>query len=162
MRRLVVLAAAILGLALVATPPVLADPPDVFTDINKDVTITFPVSENPCTGVPGSTTITFNEVFHITDQGTSEGLSIYHVAGTLTGTFEFVPNDPTEPSFSGHFTSTTSVQSTPAGLGFVATFTSTSVAVGSDGSLLRFHVTSQFTRLPSGEVVVDFFNVTCG
>lgn len=161
MRRFIGLVTAIVGLTLVVMPSALADPPTVSTDILKDVTIVFDESESPCSGVPGTTTVTFNEVFHITDHGISEGLFIYHIAGTLTGTFNFVPDDPTEPSYSGRFTSTTSIQATPPGLGFIVTFTGTTTAAGSDGSRLRLKVTSHFTRLPSGEIVVDSFRLTC-
>jgi hypothetical protein len=161
MRRFISLAAAIAGLALFATPAAVADPPIVETEIVIGGTDTFP-SENPCTGVPGTVTIDFNSVFHITDQGSSQGLFIFHVTGTTTGTFTFVPDDPSEPSYTGHFTSWFGVQATPPGLGFVATDTFTVIAKGSDGSRLRFHITNQFTRLPSGEVVVSFSKPTCG
>lgn len=161
MRAFLRLAAALAGLLLFAASPAVADPPAVETDIVKNETITFEDDVNPCTGVPGTSTVTFNAVFHITDQGSSEGLFIYHVSSVLTGTVTFVPDDPAEPSYTGHFVSRSSTQATPPGLGFVDNFTFTVTARGTDGSLLTFRVRSQFTRLPSGEVVVDFFRVTC-
>jgi hypothetical protein len=156
MRRFIALVAAIAGLALLATSSALADPPEVETDVQKDVTITFENSEDRCTGEPGTTTLTFNIVFHTTEQGPG----VFHQNQALTGTFTFVPDDPSEPSYSGHFVSVGSIQATPPGAGFVRTFTSTEIAKTEDG-LQRWQFKAHFTRLPSGEVVVDFVEMGC-
>jgi hypothetical protein len=156
MRRFITLLTAIAGLALFATPSAIADPPEVETDVQKVVTVTFENSEDRCTGEPGTTTVTFNIVVHTTEQGPG----IFHDNQTLTGTFTFVPDDPSEPSYSGHFVSRSSIQGTPPGAGFVRSITSTEIAKTEDG-VQRWEFKAHFTRLPSGEVVVDFVEMGC-
>lgn len=70
------------------------------TQIIKNGTQSFP-SPNPCTGTPGSVTITFNGVFHVTTLANGT----FWATGTQTGTFTFTPDDPTQLSASGRFTS---------------------------------------------------------
>jgi hypothetical protein len=53
---------------------------------------------NPCSGAPGTLTIVFSGVIHTTEleDGT------FHVTTTTTGTVTFIPEDPSQPSFTGH------------------------------------------------------------
>src|SRR6266545_6112555 len=55
---------------------------------------------NPCTGATGTATTTLKGVSHITElpNGTS------HETSTATGTFTFVPDDPSQPTYTGHAT----------------------------------------------------------
>jgi hypothetical protein len=165
MHRLVFTVLFALGLAL-APAAALADrppasPPTVTTTVVIGGTSTMP-SANPCSGATGTVTLDFNSVLHITDQGTnSEGLSVYHVSGTTVGTLTFVPDDSSQPSYTGHFAAPFSTQATPPALGFVVTDALEVVAGGSDGSVLNVHLIKQLTRLPSGEVVVDFSKLVC-
>ena len=69
------------------------------TQVFKDATQIF-ASPNPCTGAPGTVTITFNGVFHITTLANGT----FWATGTQTGTFTFTPDDPTQLSASGRFT----------------------------------------------------------
>lgn len=157
MRRVIFLAIAIVALLVGPVSSALAAPPAVDTDVVVRGTDTFP-EVNPCSGAPGTVSVTFNAVFHIT----AESDFVYHISGATTGTFAFVPNSRTEPSFSGRFVNAFSEQATPPGLGFVYTNTFTVIGTGSDGSRLRFHLTEHVTRLPSGQIVVAFTNVACG
>ncbi len=55
---------------------------------------------NPCSGATGTFSQTYSGVFHSTElpNGTS------WFTGTLHGTATFVPNDPTQPTYTGKFT----------------------------------------------------------
>jgi hypothetical protein len=53
---------------------------------------------NPCTGEPGTTTQTFNDVFHGTINKTGSWFT-----GTTTGKIQFVPDNPASPTYTGHF-----------------------------------------------------------
>ena len=55
---------------------------------------------NPCSGVPGTFSQTYSGVLHSTvlPNGTS------WFTGTIHGTATFVPNDPTQPTYTGKFT----------------------------------------------------------
>ena len=62
------------------------------TESNPDV--------NPCSGATGTVSMTYSGVFHSTElpNGTS------WFTGTLHGTLSFVPDDATQPSYAGKFT----------------------------------------------------------
>src|SRR5215475_2552075 len=55
---------------------------------------------NLCSGAPGTLTIVFSGVIHTTDLG--DGTA--RTNGTMTGTVTFVPDDPSQPSYTGHLT----------------------------------------------------------
>src|SRR5262252_8931642 len=82
--------------------------------------------QNLCSGAPGTLTIVFSGVIHTTDRGD----------GTLqmTGTVTFVPDDPSQPSYTGHLT-----ERSGAGAGTV-TIADNIVLHGSDGSLGKQHI----------------------
>src|SRR5688572_26721516 len=100
MRRMLATGLAAGLLLAMAAPALAGGPAQTFTETVKDVTETFP-EVNPCTGDEGTVTITYNGVFHVTELASGE----FHLTGTLTGTFVFVPDDPELPTFSGRFTS---------------------------------------------------------
>jgi hypothetical protein len=95
---------------------------------------------NPCSGASGMLTFEFNGVVHTTtlDSGTFQG------SATNTGTWTFVPDDPTQPSYAGHLASFSEQNFTSKN--FTLTDSFYVVLHGSDGSLLRlrafFHVTT--------------------
>jgi hypothetical protein len=140
-------------LALPATVLAHGGPPQTFTDTVKQTDIV--PSVNPCTGDPGTLTVTFNGVFHVTQFDDGH----YHVTGTQTGTFVFDTADPTKPDFSGHVTLWFGENGNPNG--FNGTFTFQVKATGSDGSTIRFHQTSHITIVGS-DVVVQFDKMSCG
>jgi opacity protein-like surface antigen len=144
--------------------------PVTFTFHEKNATTTFQ-DVIPCLGedpVPATITTTENGVFHVTaagidDQGTpdpSDDVFIppYHVTGTFTGTFLAVPDDPSFPTFTGHFTQWFGENSNRAN--FAATFTFTVIGSGSDGSALKFHETAHFSVTPNG-ATLEFDKPRC-
>jgi hypothetical protein len=104
----------------------------------KNTTETFP-DVNPCTGDPGTLTLTYNGVLHMTQDATGGT----HTTGTLTGTFSFDATDPALPDYSGRFTqwfgdnNNSNID--------VATFTISVRGTGTDGSRLLFHGVAHIT-----------------
>jgi hypothetical protein len=153
MKRALVLLAAVATLAFPATG-IGAPPITNFTNVTKNGTDTFP-DVNPCTGDPATISITFNDVFHITEFANGT----VHVTGTTTGTFLIDTIAPSKPDFSGHFTSWFGFNGNNKNV--AGTFTFTVVGKGTDGSTLTFHETAHFTLNANGEVTVDFDRPTC-
>ena len=138
MRRMLAIGLAA-GLLLSGTTAALAvGPAQTFTQIFKNVTETFP-EVNECTGDAGTVTITYNGVVHITELASGE----FHITGTLTGTFVFVPNDPERPTFTGRFTNWFGENHNLNEA--AATFTFSVRGTGSDGSRITFHAVSHIT-----------------
>jgi hypothetical protein len=126
----------------------------------------------PCVGSGeelGTITTTENGVFHVTaaaidDQGTPDDpfddvfTPPSHVTGTFTGTFVAVPDDPSLPTFTGHFTQRFG-ENTNQKI-FTATFTFTVIGHGSDGSTIKFHETAHITVTPNG-ATMEFDKPSC-
>ncbi len=144
----------VVGLLLVTTTSVFAQTV-TFTQHFHNATASMPVP-NPCSGVPGTVTLTYNGVFHVTmDTSTGTG----HFTATQTGDFVFVPDDSTQPTYTGHFTiwDGANVNFT----NFTATDTFNLRGIGSDGSVLAFHMDDHITINATG-VVVSFDHMHCG
>jgi hypothetical protein len=114
-------------------------------------------SANPCSGAVATLTIVFSGVIHTTDleDGT------VHVTGTMTGTVTFVPDDPSQPSFTGHLAEW---------LGENVNASNSTIAVaenvvlhGSDGSLGKGHILFDLTVNANGTVTssIDTDQLTC-
>jgi hypothetical protein len=125
----------------------------------------------PCLGqggAPATITTTENGVFHVTaagidDQGTPDPgddtfIPPSHVTGTFTGTFLAVPDDPSLPTFTGHFTQWFGENSNNQNV--AATFTFTIIGTGSDGSVIKFHETAHFSATPQG-ATLEFDEPRC-
>ena len=125
---------------------------DVFTDTVKGSAVV-PFA-GPCGGVPGTVSVKFNDVFHVTSFADGH----VNVVGNQTGTFEFEPNDPTEQSTSGRYRNAFREGLAQNGVQFHSTFTTNGTF--EDGSKLKFTVKSTFV-LSNGEVRVDRFEVIC-
>jgi hypothetical protein len=151
LRRLIPLIAAT-GLLLPMAAPISAAA-SATTDTVHGVTETFPAA-NPCTGDPGTATVTYNAVFHMSVDATGGT----HVTGTMTGTFAFVPTDASKPSYTGRVTNWFGGNIGANGEGFWSTFSIT--AYGSDGSVIHFNGVMQF-HLSNGAVHVDFTLGNC-
>ncbi len=112
---------------------------------------------NLCSGAPGTLTIVFSGVLHTTDleDGT------IHVTGTVTGSVTFVPDDPRQPSFTGHLTewSGENVNASNA----ILTVAHNIVLHGSDGSLGKQHILFHLTVNANGTVTssIDTNQLTC-
>jgi hypothetical protein len=101
---------------------------------------------NLCSGAPGTLTIVFSGVVSTTDLGNGT----VHVTGTMTGVVTFVPDDPSQPTFTGHLTewfgdNVNASNST-------ATIADNIILHGSDGSLGRQHILFQLTVNANGTV----------
>jgi hypothetical protein len=119
---------------------------------------TFVVSRaNPCTGAGATLTLTFKGVLHITtlDNGT------VHVTMMDVGTLTAVPDDPQQPTYSGHFTETGTENHNSKT--FTTSFHRNVVLRGSDGSLLKEHVLVHLTVNANGTVTssIEIEEVTC-
>jgi hypothetical protein len=116
-----------------------------------------PAAVNPCTGVLGTLTITYNGVAHSTFLTSGVGAGTGWATFTATGTFTFVGVDGV--TFTGRFT-------TWDGQNFnLKNFATTSTFVvhgtGSDGSSLMFHDVAHFSVSASGSTL-SFDKPTCG
>ena len=105
---------------------------------------------NPCTGEPGTLTETIKGVTHVTElpNGTR------HETTTGTGTFTFVPEDPSQPTYTGRETFWNGQNFN--GKTFTLTFTAHVTATGSDGSRLTAHFVGHVTINPDGTATVEF------
>ncbi len=99
---------------------------------------------NPCSGATGMLTQTYSGVFHSTvlPNGTS------WFTGTLHGSFSFVPDDATQPSYAGKFTTWFGDENNLRNEVEHETFRVK--LLGSDGSVLMAHETSHFGTSASG------------
>jgi hypothetical protein len=70
-----------------------------YTQTFHNATDSFPAA-NPCTGAPSTATLTYNGVMHYTVNKAGD----VWATGTQTGSFVLVPDDPTQPTYTGHFT----------------------------------------------------------
>lgn len=114
---------------------------------------------NPCTGDPGTLTLTYNGVFHVTEQTSGQGAGTSWATGTQTGDLLFVPTDPGLPSYTGHFTAWFGDENNLQN--GVEHSTLTVHATGSDGSTLTFHDTSHLSISASG-IALSFDKPSCG
>ncbi len=118
-----------------------------YTQTFKDATFSFPMP-NPCTGVDGLLTVTYNGVMHSTVLTSGQGAGTYWVTGTLAGTLAFVPADPSQPSYSGHFAAWFGDNNNLQNGAETSTFNIR--AVGTDGSILNFHDVTHVNTTASG------------
>jgi hypothetical protein len=155
-RRFVLILLAVAATMVVAAPSASAAGAGAvsFTQTAHNVTETS-TDVNPCTGTPGTLTLTFNAIFHVTTLANGTFWATF----TQTGTFSFVPFDPSQPSFTGHFTVWDGDNGNLQNSTETATFTV--VGTGSDGSTLMFHETEHFSVSATG-VTTSFDNPRCG
>ncbi len=113
---------------------------------------------NPCTGSPGTVTGTAkNGVFHITTLANGTFWATFTAEGTIT----FVPDDPSDPSFSGHFAVWDGENGNLQNETETSTFNA--VLVGSDGSHVGTHETFHMsTSASGGSITFDKPHFTCG
>jgi hypothetical protein len=128
-------------LGLAASTALLAPTAALATETQTiHFTATLVVSRpNPCTGAGATVTLTGKGVMHLTtlDNGT------VHATMMDVGTITVVPDDPSQPTYSGHFTETSAENHTSKS--FTTSFHRTVVLRGSDGSLLKEHVLVHLT-----------------
>src|SRR5919204_6807743 len=148
---------AALGLATFAsTASAQANGAQTFTQVDKDVVQVIPGSVEACTGDVGTLTLAFNFVFHVTANaaGGEEATRV------ITGSVLFVPDDPSLPTYTGHFTLLFGNE-----INFqndLEQKVSNIEAIGSDGSHLKEHQNVQLTTNANGVVTVSFDKMHCG
>ena len=101
---------------------------------------------DPCTGAGATVTLTFKGVMHLT---TLDNGSV-HVMIMDAGTITIGPDDPNQPTYSGHFTETGTENHNSKS--FTTSFHRNVVLRGSDGSLLKEHVLVHLTVNANGTV----------
>jgi len=129
-----------------------------FTQTFHNATATFP-TPNPCTGVSGMVSITYNGVFHITTLTSGIGAGTFWATGTQTGTFKFTPDDPAQPTYAGHFTAWFGDNNNLHNGSETSTFSLR--GTGSDGSTLMFHDVMHASVSANG-AVNSFDKPSCG
>jgi len=109
--------------------------------------------QNLCSGAPGTLTIVFSGVIHTTDLGDGTLRS----NGTMTGTVTFVPDEPSQPSYTGQLTERF------GGDPSTMTVADNIVLHGSDGSLGKQHILMHVTVNANGTVTtsIDTNRLTC-
>jgi hypothetical protein len=130
-----------------------------FTQIDKNVVEVDPPGTgngNPCSGADGTLTLVYNDIFHGTINTNGSWFT-----GTLTGRFSFVPVDPSQPSYTGHFTSWFGDENNKQN-GVEHSTMNIHHAIGSDGSTLTFHENMQATMNANGVITVSFDKARCG
>jgi hypothetical protein len=147
---------AVIALLVVAVRPAVADGQGAttFTQTFHNATDSF-AAPNPCTGAPGMVTITYNGVLHFTVNKAGD----FWATGTQTGDFVLTPDDPTLPTYRGHFTTWFGVGDNRRNGVEHSTFSAH--GTGSDGSTLQFHDTMHLSVSASG-AVVSFDKPSCG
>jgi hypothetical protein len=105
---------------------------------------------NPCTGAPGTFTVTFKGVSHTT---TNPDGTFHHTA-TVNGDVEFTPDDPAQPSYTGKFTAWDAQNGTRHTITLSAAFHDR--LTGSDGSTIYDRGVVHITLNANGTVTVDF------
>jgi hypothetical protein len=113
---------------------------------------------NPCSGAPGTLTIVLSGVLHTTDLGDGT----VQMTVTTTGTVTFVPDDPSQASFTGHLAESSSEIVNARNL--TTTTNAENVIVhGSDGSLGKQHILVHLTVNANGTVTssIEINEFTC-
>ena len=148
-KRLLLLVLVLLSAALLAPAAAAAAETDTIHFSGTDSR----AEQNLCSGAPGTLTIVFSGVVHTTDLGDGT----VRMNGTTTGTVTFVPDDPNQPSYTGHLTER-------AGEGVNSiTMADNIVLHGSDGSLGKQHILMHVTVTANGTVTtsIDTNQLTC-
>lgn len=114
-----------------------------------------PMAANPCTGAPGTLSLTYSGFVHITVNKAGDEWD----TGNMHGDFSFAPNNTTQPTYTGHFASWfgDSFNRNNSVSHFILNIHGT----GSDGSTLDFHENGHFSTNADGTVTVAFDKATC-
>ncbi len=148
---------AVLGLLVALFTPMAALAQADTTTTHFSDTVSSP-DVNPCTGVPGTFTENFKGVTHVTElpNGT------FHETTTVVETFSFVPDDPSQPTYTGRATFWDG-ENLNRQNNFTGTFTGSVTAKGTDGSRITQHFLAHVTINPDGTVTVEFdrFRQSC-
>ena len=112
----------------------------------------------PCTNAPATITTTSNGALHVTNLTSGVGAGTFWFTITQTGSVTIVPDDPTQPTYTGHFTFWEGDNGNLKN--GTATFTFNVRLVGSDGSVINGHLLEHMTISATG-ATVEFFKAVC-
>jgi hypothetical protein len=148
---------AVLGLLVALFTPMAALARAETTTTHFSGTDSFP-DVNPCTGATGTLTSTFKGVTHVT--ALPDGS--FHDTTTITDRITFVPDDPSQPTYTGKSTTWFGANLNSQN-NFTATFTTRFMVKGSDGSRITGHLVVHVTLHADGTVTAEFEKgrVTC-
>jgi hypothetical protein len=141
---------AILGLLVALFTPMAALAQAETTTTHFSFTETHP-DANPCTGATGTSTDNIKGVTHVTELPDGS----FHETTTVNNRFTFVPDDPSQPTYTGKTTFWAGANLNSQN-NFTATVTSHFVVKGTDGSRLAGHFVAHVTLQPDGTVTVEF------
>jgi hypothetical protein len=149
MRARILAGGALLALLIALLTPMAAFAQAQTTTVHFSGTESAP-DVNPCTGAPGTATQTLKGVSHITElpNGTA------HATFTVTGAFTFVPDDPSQPTYTGHATFWDGENFNSKTVTF--TFTGHVNVRGSDGSHITDHFVAHVTINANGTATAEF------
>ena len=138
------------GLLLLSAVPALADPPTTETTTTQKLVETF-VDVIPTCEEDGGPLYTITTTSNLVEHETVFADGRVHATFTQTGTFSAVPlEDPSLPSFTGHFTQWGNFNQN--GKTVNGTFTFSLHGTGSDGSTISLNLTDHFNERPDGSV----------
>jgi len=147
-------AAAVIGLLVLATPTAFAGGNGAFTDtqVFHDVTDSFP-TDSMCGSPAGTITVTYSGVLHATVTSAGD----VRLTANLEGDFILVPDDITIPTFAGHFVTVVGVGDHGNGSVQQSVFSALGTATDGSGATLDIHGVAHVSVSASGQVnlVVD-------
>ena len=150
MKRLLLMVFVLLSAALLAPAAAAAAAETETTHFSGTVSR---AELNLCSGAPGTLTIVSSGVVHTTELGDGT----LRMNGTMTGTVTFVPDDPSQPSYTGHLTER--FGEGPSTM----TVADNIILHGSDGSLGKQHILLHLTVNANGTVTtsIETVRLTC-
>jgi hypothetical protein len=112
----------------------------------------------PCTDEPATITTTSNGAVHITFLTSGIGAGTFWFTLTQTGTVTVVPDDPAQPTYTGHFTVWVGDNGNLRNGN--STFILEVRLLGTDGSVINGHLLEHVTITANG-ATFDFFKAVC-
>jgi hypothetical protein len=112
----------------------------------------------PCTDAPATITTTSNGALHVTSLTSGIGAGTFWFTITQTGTVTLVPDDPTQPTYTGHFTFWDGDNGNLKN--GTETMTLEVRLFGSDGSVINGHLLEHVTITATG-ATFEFFKAVC-
>ena len=112
----------------------------------------------PCTDEPATITTTFNGALHVTFLTSGKGAGTFWFTITQTGTVTIVPDDPTQPTYTGRFTLWAGENGNLRNGN--STFILEVRLFGSDGSVIKAHLLEHVTISATG-ATLEFFKAVC-
>jgi hypothetical protein len=156
MRKIpVILCGALIGVFSAAS---LAGAAPVSRTQVHDVTTVTPDSTNPCTGLTGTQTLTY----HLVTQTNIDASGGYHYMVNQNGTVSYVPNDLTQPTYSGKFHYTDNFNGPAPTLGYEYTVVETVHGQFSNGTPGSLQIHEHLTVNANGDITANIDNsLTC-